>query len=68
MESLAQAFPYLLGVSLAAVVVVLLIGVVSMLRGGDFNRRHGNLLMRLRVASQAVAVLLFLLFVVFIRA
>ncbi len=35
---------------------VLATGVVTMLRGGEFNRKHGNRLMRLRVLLQAVAV------------
>ncbi len=46
----------LLGLALAAVLGVLLTGVVGFAKGGDFNRRHGNRLMQLRVATQAVAV------------
>ena len=54
----------LLAVNLAAVVIVLLTGVVGMARGGDFNAKYGNKLMRLRVILQGLAVVLFLLLVV----
>ncbi len=50
-------------IALAGSLAVLLAGVVAMARGGAFNRRWGNKLMRLRVAMQALALaLLFLLF------
>ncbi len=45
-------------VACLVVVVILMIGIGSLARGGDFNRRHSNRLMRYRVAAQAVAVLL----------
>jgi hypothetical protein len=48
----------LLGLSLLGVVAVLLIGVVAMGRGGDFNRKYGNRLMRARVGLQALALIL----------
>lgn len=53
----------LLAVTLAAVVIVLLAGVMGMARGGDFNAKYGNKLMRLRVILQGLAVVLFLLLV-----
>lgn len=53
----------LLAIALAAVVVVLIFGLIAMARGGEFNRKYGNKLMRARVALQAAAVVLFLLFV-----
>ena len=34
-----------------------------MARGGEFNRKYGNIFMRFRVAAQAVAVLLVLLLI-----
>ena len=52
-----------LAVALAAVIVVLIIGVFAMSRGGEFNRKYGNKMMRLRVALQLIAVVLILLFV-----
>jgi ammonia channel protein AmtB len=52
-------------VALAAVLVVLMTGVIGMAAGGEFNRKHGNRLMRLRVLLQMVAVGLILLFFLF---
>lgn len=48
----------LLVVALLAVVAVLVTGVTVFIRGGETNRRYGNLLMNLRVGTQGVAVLL----------
>lgn len=53
----------LLAIALAAVMIVLIIGVVGMSRGGAFNEKYGNTMMRLRVGLQALAVVLILLFV-----
>lgn len=44
--------------------VVLIIGLVGFYRGGEFNRKYGNLIMRLRIVSQAVTVLFMLLFLI----
>ena len=63
MEALAAVLPMLIILSLIAVLVVLGVGILGMLRGGDFNRRYGNKLMRVRVATQGLAILLILLFV-----
>ncbi len=38
---------------------VLITGVFAMARGGEFNRRHSNNLMRMRVIAQGVALTLF---------
>ncbi len=46
-----------------AVVVVLLVGVGTFARGGEFNRKHANKIMRLRLLAQFVAVILIVLFV-----
>jgi hypothetical protein len=40
------------------VLVILMIGIGGFARGGEFNRKHANRLMRYRIAAQAVAVLL----------
>jgi hypothetical protein len=45
------------------VLVILMIGIGGFARGGDFNRRHANRLMRYRIYAQAAAVALILLFV-----
>ncbi len=68
MDALRAVFPMLIAVSLAAVLAVLLVGVAGMLRGGGFNRRYGNALMRLRVATQAAAVALIVIYALFVRA
>ncbi|GIX14920.1 MAG: hypothetical protein KatS3mg118_2879 [Paracoccaceae bacterium] len=41
-----------------AVLAVLLFGVGSFARGGEFNRRNANRIMRLRILMQAIAVVL----------
>ncbi len=43
-----------------AVLAVLFVGIFSMVRGGEFNRKYGNKLMRARVILQGVAILLFI--------
>ena len=48
----------LIPLALLAVVAVLVLGIVSMLKGGEFNDRYGNRLMRWRVILQVVAVVL----------
>jgi len=51
--------------ALAATVIVLIAGVIAMLRGGEFNRKYGNRLMRARVAAQALVIaLLFALYLI----
>ena len=47
----------LLALSLVAIAVVLFTGIGAMSRGGEFNRKYGNKLMRWRIALQAFAVL-----------
>jgi len=43
---------------LAATVAILALGLFSMVKGGAFNARFGNRLMRLRVMVQGVAAVL----------
>ena len=51
----------LMGAVMLAVVVVLMIGIGGFAKGGEFNRKYANKLMRLRIVAQFVAVLLILL-------
>ncbi len=52
-------------IALGATVAVLLAGLVTMARGGEWNRKYGNLLMRARISAQALAVaLMFVLFLI----
>ncbi|HRO15748.1 MAG TPA: twin transmembrane helix small protein [Paracoccus sp. (in: a-proteobacteria)] len=46
-----------------AVAVILVTGIGGFARGGDFNRRHSNRLMRWRLIAQAIAVALILAYV-----
>jgi hypothetical protein len=50
-----------------AVVAVLMVGVGGFARGGDFNRKYANKIMRLRLLLQFIAVVLILAFVYFFR-
>ena len=45
--------------------IILMIGIGGFGRGGEFNRKYANKLMRLRIFAQFIAVLLILLFVYF---
>lgn len=56
-------FAVLLALALGAVIIILVFGIIAMSRGGEFNQKYGNKLMRWRVAIQALAVVLVLLFV-----
>jgi Hypoxia induced protein conserved region. len=46
-----------------AVVGVLLFGIGSFAKGGDFNKKYANKAMRWRIAAQFAAVILILIFV-----
>ena len=50
----------LLVIALVATLAVLAAGMVAMVRGGEFNKKYGNILMRARVASQALAIAILL--------
>ena len=63
---MSEVIPIILYVVMGLIVLVLIAGIVSMWKGGPFNKRFGNKLMRSRVALQALAVLLLaLMFFVF---
>lgn len=51
------ALNILLGLAMVSVLGVLATGLASFAMGGEFNRKYGNKLMRLRVAAQAFALL-----------
>ncbi|MDO6727799.1 MAG: twin transmembrane helix small protein [Cognatishimia sp.] len=46
-----------------AVLIILMVGIGGFAKGGEFNRKYANKIMRLRIAAQFVAVLLILAFV-----
>lgn len=48
-------------ICMAAVLGVLIVGIVSMVKGGEFNKKYGNKLMQARVMLQGLALLMFAL-------
>jgi hypothetical protein len=55
---MANIFDILILLAIAAVAVTLGFGIYSLYRGGDYARSNSNKLMRLRVALQALAIVL----------
>lgn len=57
--------PLFIVVAIACLVVlgILLTGIGGFAKGGDFNRKHANKIMRYRIYAQFVAVALILVFV-----
>ena len=49
----------ILYISMAIVVLVLGWGLITMARGGEYNKSKSNLLMRYRIVFQALAILIF---------
>lgn len=54
---------YVVIIAMAVVAIIMLIGIGGFGKGGEFNRKHANKIMRLRIIAQFIAVLLILLFV-----
>ncbi|MDP5086330.1 MAG: twin transmembrane helix small protein [Yoonia sp.] len=54
---------WLMAVAVLAVLGILMLGIGSFGKGGEFNRKNANKIMRWRIGAQAVAVALILLFV-----
>ena len=52
-------FLILLIIAMAMTLCVLFASVITMGRGGEFNRKYGNKLMRARVVLQGVAIVIF---------
>lgn len=61
--------PLFIVVAVACLLVVgiLLTGIGGFAKGGDFNRKHANRIMRYRIYAQFVAVALILVFVLIRR-
>ena len=58
-------FYYVVVIAVLAVLVILMIGLGAFTKGGEFNRKYANKLMRMRIIAQAVAVLLIILFALY---
>lgn len=56
---------YFAGLACLAVLGVLLFGIGTFAKGGEFNRRNANKIMRWRLLLQAIAVVLIVLLVAF---
>ena len=54
---------FVVAIAVLAVLVILMVGIGGFARGGEFNRKYANKIMRLRIIAQAVAVALILVFV-----
>ena len=54
---------YVVVAAVLLVLFVLLLGLACFTKGGDFNRKYANKIMRARIAAQAVAVLLIVVYV-----
>jgi Hypoxia induced protein conserved region len=59
---MATLFIILTAIFMAATLITLGVGVFSMGKGGDFNRRNSNKLMRMRVLFQGLAIASFVLY------
>ena len=58
---MSTTFLILMTIAMFAVLGVLIVGIFSMAKGGAFNKKYGNQLMRARVILQGVALALFVL-------
>ena len=56
-----------MAVAVIAVLAILMFGIGGFAKGGDFNRKHANRVMRYRIYAQAIAVALVLIYVFFRR-
>lgn len=53
----------IVGIACLIVLAILLTGIGGFAKGGNFNKKHANRIMRYRIYAQFVAVLLILAFV-----
>ncbi|MFN4130291.1 MAG: twin transmembrane helix small protein [Paracoccaceae bacterium] len=49
-------------IAIGVVMAILLTGIGGFARGGEFNRKHGNRMMRWRLYAQAAAIVILMLF------
>jgi len=64
---MSATFFTLMILTMAAVLGALFIGIFGMAKGGEFNRKYGNKLMRARVFLQAGALVFFILAVLALK-
>ncbi len=54
---------YVVAAAVLLVLGILVLGLLGFMKGGDFNRKYANKIMRARIAAQFVAVLLVIAYV-----
>ena len=54
-------------ISLFLVVAILAWGLITMARGGEYNKSKSNLIMRYRIVFQAIAILIFVCLLLYKR-
>ncbi|MES2844776.1 MAG: twin transmembrane helix small protein [Pseudomonadota bacterium] len=59
---LRDPFFIVIAIAALAVLAILMVGIGGFAKGGDFNKKHANRIMRYRIAAQAVAVALIVAF------
>ena len=57
--NLNNTFLILMAIAMLATLGALFIGLFSFVKGGAFNKKHGNKLMRIRVYMQGLALVFF---------
>ncbi|MDC3097292.1 twin transmembrane helix small protein [Alphaproteobacteria bacterium] len=55
----STVLPFVLVVSMVLALLMVVVGVIAMAKNGNFNKKHSNKLMRMRVLFQGIAVLVF---------
>ena len=64
---MSDPFFYIILIAVAAVAIVLMIGLGGFASGGAFNKRNANKVMRLRIFAQFIAVFLIVIYVWYIK-
>ena len=55
----STVLPFVLVVTMVLALLMVIVGVIAMAKNGNFNKKHSNKLMRMRVLFQGIAVLVF---------
>ena len=58
---MSRFFFILMAIAMLLVLASLVVGIIAMIKGGEFNKKYGNKLMRMRVTLQGLALGLFAL-------
>lgn len=58
----------IVAIAVFVVLAILMVGIAGFAKGGDFNRKHANRIMRYRIYAQALAVVLLIAFVLIRRS